>query len=1236
MEEVAVIQVEEQNHKNEDSTCGFGVKWGSSCSWPGIHLSPSNMKRSITNISAGTNHCAMICDTGEMFTWGEGKDGKLGLGKRALNTYVTTPTRVETAVNHHFVSAECGYCHTACLFLKNKTITAETLGCLTFGAGLCGALGTGSDAISSPVPAEILINTNLYHLLHDPSDDEFDDELLTFSNLTNNDTSATSSSSITISFRSIACGFAHMAAIVVVSSSTLSKSLLFTWGWNKRGQLGVGGTENEFLPRLVNGIRRYQTTSIGCGFEMTAAVTKAGDLFVFGQGLEGQLGLGDHLVFKEPQRHESLKKKCLTVACGADHTSVLLKDGNLLIWGRNAGDRPRQVKGLPNIKSERWSLSCSEHSVYVHDKEGGVYEWPNNEIVLSNGNGNEYNENNVEENTPLHMSTWKNGDSVVACTQFGAGDSWIVYIPSLPDFSKSKVTLKCNTINSSSSMRMCAGDVIPIELVVRDTEGRLVHHHYGYRNILSISLSYEGIEGGEKEEDSKMFGMNVACWDDEEEKEQSLSSSSSSVLKGMVSLTKSGHWTINVTYKGKHGEIQHVLGSPMNVLVIPDEVSPHHCVLINQNSSSQPIAGEKYYFNMISRDQYNNRIFNGGLSLLANVEQLKKNKLENELENKLENELENKSLSPETMIIDLGNGMYKVMVCIYTSGKYHVSIDQTLTATYLHKEGTATVTTVTAAVEKNNNGIENNGIYKRITMKERAARNFARKKEKQKIQKFLNKYSVRVTKEYNHDIPEQQCGDIMILNVMPACGCGSATHVIDKVEKTITIGMTSTCIIDVKDQYYNATVTDETKEFHINIKPLSSHLLKDIIVPMTIEKVSNITTNITKTADAIDDGTIDCAMDTTYTTTVTTNLVNCASNQYKLTYTPELRGAYYVEISLYGKPIVDSPFYIRVTENNASSLSISNKKVGSKNIYGKPKWESGSNNEMIKKRPQTAMARTRRRKEKKKQIKDDDQYVNPASPTARAPSPMLPPPSELMKSATSKKIIENKKIRKIKKRPNTANSVAKSNKSKIPSCTGIPSTCRNHNNKLEKKRGEKKIVKKKSSAKLSAHMLALCKARNINPIALKRKNNNKKSIIQKQKQRPGSSMGTRRKRTISSSSNIVKNDAIVVPSIIASSTQTNENESRSSQSTYQKHRPASSPPKRCGGRETNIHSRHGHILRALSNTSQRRTRPNSSIGIQNHYQKYQQHTNSIKIQQFGQNQMFGAGTGIRGRIPTRL
>ena len=141
---------------------------------------------------------------------------------------------------------------------------------------------------------------------------------------------------------------------------------------------------------------------------------------------------------------------------------------------------------------------------------------------------------------------------------------------------------------------------------------------------------------------------------------------------------------------------------------------------------------------------------------------------------------------------------------------------------------------------------------------------------------------------------------------------------------------------------------------------------------------------------------------------------------------------------------------------------------------------------------------------------------------------------------------------------------------------------------------------------------------------------------QKQKQRPGSSMGTRRKRTISSSSNIVKNDAIVVPSIIASSTQTNENESRSSQSTYQKHRPASSPPKRCGGRETNIHSRHGHILRALSNSSQRRTRPNSSIGIQNHYQKYQQHTNSIKIQQFGQNQMFGAGTGIRGRIPTRL
>ena len=54
--------------------------------------------------------------------------------------------------------------------------------------------------------------------------------------------------------------------------------------------------------------------------------------------MEGQLGLGkNRLQCNEPQRHESLRGKCHTIRCGADHTALICLDGSLYVWGRLAG-----------------------------------------------------------------------------------------------------------------------------------------------------------------------------------------------------------------------------------------------------------------------------------------------------------------------------------------------------------------------------------------------------------------------------------------------------------------------------------------------------------------------------------------------------------------------------------------------------------------------------------------------------------------------------------------------------------------------------------------------------------------------------------------------------------------------------------------------------------------------------------------------------------------------------------
>ena len=1293
MEQCIVIEVEGDHdiHNNDDTHSGFGLPWDQCFSVPLLQLLPNpSLKRHILQLSAGTNHLAFVCNEGHLFTWGEGKDGQLGLGKDILQTCV--PIRVDTK-GKHIVKVSCGYVHTACLYIgTDVTAHPQLLGCLTFGAGLCGALGTGSDTVSCNVPRSVLVPAQVRHLLHDPSDEEQEQEHSFFNTAatpvstpssTPASTPSTSStlSSITLSFQSIACGFAHMAAIVVVASSTSGrrKSLLFTWGWNKRGQLGVGGTENEFAPRLVNGLRRHQTVSIGCGFEMTAAVTEVGDLFVFGQGLEGQLGLGKkRMQCSEPLRHESLKKKCYSVACGADHTTVLLKEGRLLIWGRGAGERPRQVVGLPTIElalderidgreknEKRWSLSCSEHSVHMHDKEGGVYEWPSNpkdqeeQDIQQDDTLSWTTVKPMVEAVPLHMATWRRGSSVVACTQFGAGDSWNVFVPSLPDFSKSQLSIQKSTVT--------AGEVVPIDLVVRDSKGRLVHHHYGYRKVLNISLHYEDSSTCSKEDHQVgNTGMNAASWDESDPKgavSSSSSSSSSSTLNGMFSLTRAGQWTMHVTYDAGEEGNQHVLGSPIAIQCTPDVVSPQHCVfqpssVAASNDQSTTVAGEKYYFDCVARDQYKNQVHQGGLSLLVRVHQEEEGGGGNAISQSL----------PRTSLVDLGTGVYHGHATLYNTGKYTLQVVQTLTATHLHSQGATTITTMTttaapttttvppptAMIAHNTNKNKSRDVYKRLTIKERAARNMARKKERQKIQCFLQKHAVEMDEgdeedwvdHVDDDRQEQQCGKDLCVSAVPALGCALTTTVPEGVEKTITIGMTSTCVIKVKDQYHNQTILDETESFSVKIKPLSSHLLKNMVVPSVLEKIS---LNNTITVDEHNHGV-----------TGTTASSSVAMNEYLLTYTPELRGAYSIEISLYNEPIVDSPFYIRVTENNASSLALPTRRVDKYvPLTGKPKWGSGGgggtgggsggssnkrdglNRNDVKRRPQTAMARSRKRNMKTTKNKEtvagkDDSNTNPASPTARAPSPMLPPPSEMLssKSTTPKQTLSTlykvgKKGTKTKQRPQTASSVTKKRTKTKKNAT--------FNKKKQRQPGHAKQAKRtRSSSKLSAHMLALCQARNINPLALKRKNSTKSSVS---KQRPVSSMGIRSRQPLASKASTRNGGggqgggeekatgirSKQAPTI--ASNQAKENKIQPSthvlhQSTHTKHRPASSPPKRRGGRTSGIQKRSHNIhniIRAAAASSRNRSysrRPNSAMGF---------------VQQRKED-LFGFGSGVRGKI----
>ena len=71
---------------------------------------------------------------------------------------------------------------------------------------------------------------------------------------------------------SVSCGREHTAAITTNGD-------LYMWGNNKDGQIGNGSTANVLTPVLImKGVVR-----VSCGWNSTAAITKRGELYMWGK-----------------------------------------------------------------------------------------------------------------------------------------------------------------------------------------------------------------------------------------------------------------------------------------------------------------------------------------------------------------------------------------------------------------------------------------------------------------------------------------------------------------------------------------------------------------------------------------------------------------------------------------------------------------------------------------------------------------------------------------------------------------------------------------------------------------------------------------------------------------------------------------------------------------------------------------------------------------------------------------
>ncbi len=82
------------------------------------------------------------------------------------------------------------------------------------------------------------------------------------------------------------CGAKHMMALT-------EENQIFVWGTGENGRLGLGDTKGRNVPTVVDQLINQQITFIACGESHSFAVANSGDTFSWGNGSYYRLGHGD-------------------------------------------------------------------------------------------------------------------------------------------------------------------------------------------------------------------------------------------------------------------------------------------------------------------------------------------------------------------------------------------------------------------------------------------------------------------------------------------------------------------------------------------------------------------------------------------------------------------------------------------------------------------------------------------------------------------------------------------------------------------------------------------------------------------------------------------------------------------------------------------------------------------------------------------------------------------------------
>jgi alpha-tubulin suppressor-like RCC1 family protein len=320
--------------------------------------------------------------SGTPWAWGFNGDGELGNGTRSDSS---SPVEVTGLPNNVMATAIAGGEFHSLALMSDGTVWA-------WGDNFTGELGNGTtNASSRPVEVRGLPNKAIaiaagdYHSLALTSDGTVWAWGLNATRQLGNGTINYSSSPVEVTglpnnvmATAIAGGAGHSLAL-------MSDGTVWAWGWNFKGQLGNGTTNDSSSPVEVRGLPN-KAIAIAGGAYHSLALMSDGTVWAWGLNTFGILGNGTANDSTSPVQVEGLPNKATAIAGGLDHSLALMSDGTVWAWGWNgvgewgsfttySSSSPVEATGLPHMAVAIAGRGL--HSLVLMS-DGTVWTWGHN------------------------------------------------------------------------------------------------------------------------------------------------------------------------------------------------------------------------------------------------------------------------------------------------------------------------------------------------------------------------------------------------------------------------------------------------------------------------------------------------------------------------------------------------------------------------------------------------------------------------------------------------------------------------------------------------------------------------------------------------------------------------------------------------------------------------------------------------------------------------------------------